>query len=243
MKKIFFCIVSLISLASYSQMTLKKLDGTPINDGDVITFNVATDPESYLGIKIYNGSDQDINVKAKCMSIVNATGTNLQFCINPVCVSSLVVGANYPASAPSVIPANGENGNFDHLVNMNTGTVAGQPVLYTMKFYMLDENNAEIGNSVTFTYKYDANAASVHNNSLESLGLKLNSNVISNTLDFESTTSGMVALYDLNGKQIAQNTFSEGINTINIVSFATGMYIASFTDNKNRTATVKLIKN
>ena len=54
MKNILKLIIFLVSIVSYSQMTLKKLNGTIINDGDIFTFNVATDPGSDFGFVIGN---------------------------------------------------------------------------------------------------------------------------------------------------------------------------------------------
>lgn len=158
MKNIILTIICFCSLNSFSQLSLKKLDGTPINNNDVITFTSNIDPESYLGIKFYNSSNQDINIKAEVVSMINATGTNLQFCFGNICVGTISQGSTYP-DMPAIIPANGQNGNFDHFLNTASGINSSANIEYVLKFYQVDANDTEIGNTVTFTYRYAPNLA------------------------------------------------------------------------------------
>lgn len=247
MKKILFLLAFGCLQFANAQMVLKH-DGVQVNDGDVFTYTSNVYPAAEWKFKLYNTSTDPIFIKGKIISATNvgtpASGSDKnQFCIGPVCVPNIVAGNSYP-NAPFEMEGEGENSNFDHFINYSNPATAGQPIEYVIKFYMHDASNPaiEIGSPITITYRYDTNVASVQNNSLESLGLRLNSNSISNTLDFESTTTGSIAIYDLNGKQVAQNNFNEGTNSINTASFATGMYIAMFTDNQKRTATAKFVK-
>ncbi len=175
MKKVLILIISLYSSLSFSQMTMKKLDGTPILNGDVLTYttlgdqnNITSTDPAYLGLKIYNSAAGSINVKMKLISMTNADGNNLQFCIDPICVGTITVGNSYPSSGTSSVPANGQNGNFDHFVNSNPGNGTSN-VDYVLKFYMVNTFGVEIGNSITFTYRYSptlgvATATSINGN-------------------------------------------------------------------------------
>jgi len=248
MKKIVFLLACLTSSLAFSQMTMKKLDGTPINNGDVFTYSVignasevtSSDP-AYLGFKIYNSSASNISVKMKVMSMTNATGSNLQFCIDPICVGTLTVGNSYPSSSPSVIPANGQNGNFDHFVNGYAGN-GTSPVEYVLKFYMVNGFNAEIGTPITITYKYDPNLSTTAFNGLKSNGITLKSTLVDAQIEFDATTSGKAEIYDVNGKLVTNAVYTAGSNSIDVANLSASAYILSFTTEEGKKASLRIIK-
>jgi hypothetical protein len=248
MKKIVFLVACLTSSLAFSQMTMKKLDGTPINNGDVFTYSVvgnasevtSSDP-AYLGLKIYNSSASNINVKMKVMSMTNATGSNLQFCIDPICVGTISVGSSYPSSSPSVIPANGQNGNFDHFVNGYAGNGTA-PVEYVLKFYMVNSFGAEIGSSITITYKYDPNLSNTAFNDLKSNGIMLKSTLVDAQIEFETTAGGKAEVYDVNGKAVTNAVYTAGSNSIDVSNLNASVYILSFTTDEGKKASLRVIK-
>ena len=249
MKKIIIAIVCFYSAASFSQMTMKKLDGTPIINGDVLTYSVLGNSEevtesdpAYLGLKIYNSAANNINVKMKLISMTNADGNNLQFCIDPICVGTISVGNAYPASGNSVVPANGQNGNFDHFVNSNPGN-GTDPVVYVLKFYMVNSFGAEIGSSITFTYKYDPTLLGTGNgNSLQNAGINLKSTLVDSQVEFDANAGGKMELYDLNGKVISHISYVSGYNTIDISNLNSSVYILNFINDEGKKANSKIIK-
>ncbi|MGL2965613.1 T9SS type A sorting domain-containing protein [Flavobacterium sp. XGLA_31] len=247
MKKAFFLIACLYSSLSFSQMTMKKLDGTPILNGDILTYttlgdesNISSNDPAYLGFKIYNSSASNINVKMKLISMTNATGSNLQFCIDPICVGTITVGNSYPSSGSSVVPANGQNGNFDHFVNAYGGNGTAN-VEYVLKFYMVNSFGAETGNSITFTYRYSPNL-SVTSNSLKEAGISVNSTLVTSQVDFASTVGGRVELFDLNGRLINQSNYISGYNTLDVSLLNASVYIMNFTSDEGKKASLKIIK-
>jgi len=242
MKNIFLVLLGLCSFLSSAQMSLKKLDGTPINNGDVLTFSVAQEPASYLGIKIYNNSADPINVKVKCESISNADGTSVQLCLGDVCVGTIVAGNSYPPNFPAVIDANSENGNFDHFLNLNSGINTAIPVTYTLKFYQVNDTGVEIGNSVTFSYRY-VSALEVSNFSqLEQSGVLLKSNIVSNELELTTTKSFQYVLYDINGKSLLNQNIGIGNHMIDFSSFNVGVYLLYFQNNEGQKESIRIIK-
>jgi hypothetical protein len=246
MKKIIIVIACLYSALSFSQMTMKKLDGTPIVNGDVLTYSVLGDPSTasssdpaYLGLKIYNSSASNINVKMRLISMTNADGNNLQFCIDPICVGTLTVGNAYPASGNSVIPANGQNGNFDHFINNNPGNGTGN-VEYVMKFYMVNSFGAEVGNSITFTYRYST--LGVLTNTLVNAGINVKSTLVSSQVEFDATSNGNAELYDLNGRMITSLSYTSGYNYVDVSNLNAAVYILNFTNEEGKKAALKIIK-
>lgn len=241
MKFILISVFSLVSLMTFSQVSLKKLDGTVINNGDVINFSQITNPASYLGLKIYNSSNADIYVKIKVVSVVNSDKSNLQLCIDPVCVSNLIVGASYPTGG-SLIAANGQNGNLDHFLNNNAGIVANQNVDYTFKLFMIDENEVEVGNSITFTYRYTPNLSTSDFNQLEAIGVQLKSTVVANALEFTSTAAITTSIYDLNGKVVIATESTTGNQAVDVTSLSASIYFARFSTLGGKYKTIKFIK-
>jgi hypothetical protein len=219
---------------------LKKTDGTVINDGDVLEYNSIAEPTNYLGLKIYNSLSEDVSVKIKVVSFPDGQGSNLQLCIDPICVNNLVMGNSYP-SFGSTIPANGENGNSDHFLNSNAGDGINS-LDYVLKLFRVDENNAEVGNSITFTYRYTPNLSNTDFNQLATLGIQLKSTLVKNNLELQVTKPVSANIYDVNGKLIVNQSLVTGDNSIEASKLASGLYILSLTTNEGKKATVKIIK-
>lgn len=249
MKKISVILLCLFSAMSFAQMTMKKLDGTPINNGDVFTFNVLgdvsgmLDPDpAYFGYKIYNSSNSNISVKMKCMSITGgATGTNLQFCIDPICIGTISVGNSYPADMSSTIPANGSNGNFDHFINFDGGT-GGAVVDYVLKFYMVGSFGEEVGTPITITYRYNPTFSTAGFSSLNTAGIKVVSSLVKSQIEFNASANGTAQLFDLNGRQISNVTFAAGNNNIDVSNLSAAVYILNISTQEGKKGSLKIIK-
>lgn len=247
MKKIIIVITFFYSALSFSQMTMKKLDGTPILNGDVLTFTSLGDPDTpatsdpaYLGLKIYNSAANNINVKMKLISMTNADGNNLQFCIDPVCVGTISVGSSYPSSQSSIIPANGQNGNFDHFINGNPGNGTSN-VEYVLKFYMVNSFGGEVGTSITFTYRYSPNLG-VATNGLANTGINVKSTLVNSQVEFDATSNGKAELYDINGRMVTTVNYISGYNYVDVSNLNAAVYILNFTNGEGKKAALKIIK-
>ena len=237
MKNTILTFICFCSLNSFSQLSLKKLDGTPINNNDVITFTSNIDPESYLGIKFYNSSNQDINIKAEVVSMINATGTNLQFCFGNICVGTISQGSTYP-DMPAIIPANGQNGNFDHFLNTASGINSSANIEYVLKFYQVDANDVEIGNNVTFTYKYAPNLAT--NAFFANFKPNIYPNPSNGIVKINTENEVAINVIDILGKVVYSNN---KINKNSIMDFSDlqkGIYVLQIID-ENINSSQKLI--
>ena len=242
MKNLKLLSICLFSVFGFSQMTLKKLNGSPINDGDVLTFSSVTDPDNYLGLKIYNNSPNIMRVKAEVVSITNADGTGIQLCFGNVCVSSISPGFSYPTNNPASIPAQGVNGNFDHFLNENTGINSNQNVEYILRFYQLDSNGLEIGNSVTFTYKYLSTLANNSFTNNQNTDVKLKSNIVNNSLEIDVLKNINTKIFDSNGKLLIDKNLVQGSQSIDISNLTNGVYFLSIYNDENKNTTIKFIK-
>ena len=242
-KALFTSVLFLASFFGFSQISLKKLDGTVINDNDILTFTSATSPNAYLGFKVYNAASSDTKVKIKVQSLVNTTGTNVQLCFGVVCVATIVQGNSYP-NIPVTIPANGQNSNFDHFENLNTGNGVNYPMDYVFKFYQVNDSGVEVGNSVTFTYRFNPNLAIDDFTQLENSGIVLNSSLIQSQLDIRATKNNTMQLFDLNGKLIKTATLPIGEHAIDTSNLISGMYILKFrNEEEGQESSIKIMKN
>lgn len=242
MKKIFIAFVALFSLVASAQMSLKKLDGTPINNGDVFTFDEAEEPGSYLGIKIYNDSPNPINVKVRVESITNADGTNVQLCVGDVCLNEIFVGNSIPPNFPAMIEGNSENGNFDHFLNLNSGINLALPVAYSFKFYQLSDDGVEIGNSVSFSYRFVSPLGVSDFTVLEQAGIQLKSNIISNNLEMMLDKNVEFVLYDVSGKAVLSQKAEIGTHIVDVSNLNSGVYILFFENKDGQTGSTRIIK-
>lgn len=242
MKKTLLITMLLFSAFGFSQLSMKKLNGMPINNGDVFIFNYATDPEAYFGFKLINSSSSPINVKADLVSMTNTTGVNTQLCFGGTCVADISAGNSYP-SDPAIIGANAQNGNYDHFLNLNSGVDTNQIVEYVFRFYMINASNIEVGNSVTFTYRYASSLATNVFNELNNIGVQLKSNVVSNQLELNTLNAFDFKIFDINGKLIDQQNIKSGTNFIDVSNYNNGIYFLNLSDNVNQNANIKFIKN
>lgn len=244
MKKISFIIIALCSiLNTYAQFTVTKVGtSTQILNNDVLVFNTANNNAAELKFNINNTTAAPINVRIRCVSITNGDGTGMEFCFAGSCISDVTPATNYPADAPfyAEIPAMGNNGNFDHFKNTNIGN--GSIKDFVFKFYQIDGSGNEIGNSITFTYRYQPVMATHSFNLLESMGIQLNSNLVDNELNIQATNTANMEVIDSNGRKIQFNKIDAGFNAVNVSNLKSGIYFLNFIDYAQNTATIKILK-
>lgn len=241
MKKILLSILVICSSLSQAQMLVSnKVTGVPITNGQVYSFNSTTYALAELPFRITNTSTSPINVKVRCEAITNTDGTGMELCIGPICLSDVAVGDSYPSTAV-VIPGSGTNGNFEHFYNSNPGDGVNYPMDYTFKFYQLSATGAEIGNSVTVTYRFNPNL-NTQVNQLESIGVALKSNTVESQLDLQLGNNVQMELFDLNGRKVLSQNLDSGTQSIDVSNLQAAVYILNFTDEKGKKANAKIIK-
>lgn len=244
MKKLLLIAVLSLSgiVATAQQLSVKKLDQTVINDGAVYYFNELEYPGSYFGFKIFNTStSENMRVKAKVVSMTNATGSTLQLCIGDVCLNTITAGSSYPNNAVNIGPS-GQNSDFDHLDSNFAGIDPALPVEYVIKIYQLDANNVEVGNSVTFTYRYSSVLATQGFNALSTAGIQIKSNMVHSELEIKSLKNVQVELFDMTGKRVDFQNLDSGEQAINVANLNAGVYIANFKNDAGQTASAKFVK-
>lgn len=246
MKKIIIIILLFVGfLFTNAQLALALPDNTPITNGQIFTFNSTGEATSTFTYKMINTSSSEIRVRIQVTSIVNGSGNGFQFCYYLFCLANIYSGQILPAEEddPIILAPNAVEGPLGYTMhndNLGTGTY---PIDYNFKYYMVDVNNNEIGNSISFTYRYDPNAASVDDiNQAKNAFVQIENTKFKDELVLIAKQKSTMNLFNVDGKLVLEKSLNEGKNNINTSTLPLGIYIASFTDNQGNTFTKKIIK-
>jgi hypothetical protein len=223
-----------------AQFTVTDYDGVQILDGDIRGFNstVASDATLYFWINNLS-PDDDIFIKIKLESITNSDGSSFQFCFGTLCIFDVDEGQTYPTSGiPETIPAGGTNPQFDKFQNENEGNGSDYPIDYVWKFFQVDGDGNEIGESMTFTYRFDPNLSALDFDN--NLGVTLQSTIVNDFIEVKSVNQVNFEIFSLNGALINKGQVGSGINKISIPNYNKGLYFIRFSDNNN-TSTFKFV--
>lgn len=239
MKKITFTILFFLLYSTiFAQgFEFKRSNQMPINNGDIISFGTLGE-SSNLNFRVKNVSNVPLDVKIKCISMVNSTGSQFQLCYGGACFDSVTINGTYPDYEYFLQPGQSNPSQGEHFQNNDTGN--NNIVDYVFKVYAVGAESQ----SITFTYRYNP-ALSVGNfKDLSALGINLQNTVINNELNFNSSNSGKITLVNMNGQQIAEYSFIEGATqNINLSHLSAGIYVANFQTTEGKNSQVKLIKN
>ncbi len=133
-----------------------KATGAEIKNGDVIVLTSKVTPTNKLSFYIKNITSSPMNVKSRLVSMTNTDGTGMSYCIGETCFAGVAAGTSYPGNSETLtVPANGTAGSDGFFKMENTaGPTGGAASLdYVFEFYQYNADG-EVGNKVTFTYRY-----------------------------------------------------------------------------------------
>lgn len=242
MKKI-IVLALFISQFCFSQIEMTRYStGAPITNGTVLASS-ALHLQSEIGFKVRNIGTATTNVWVRCQNLINNDGTQFELCFGEECLDGVVQGQVYP-SVGLVLAPNATNGNFDHFLNNNAGS-AVFPLDFVFKFFQTNQatqGGAEVGNSVTMTYRYDPALSNDEINQLQESGVIVKSTVIENELILDVLKSTAMSIYDLNGKMVHNSNLNYGIQTIDVSDFSSGVYVINFTNAEGNSSNKKIIK-
>ena len=236
MKKITYSLFfSFLFFTSFAQVEFKKSDGTIITNGMIIPFET-TGSNAYLNFRVKNISTTTLDIKIKCIGLVNATGSNFELCYGGSCFDSVSLNGVYPDYVNTLAPGQSNPSQGDHFVNFNAGT--GGVMDYVFSVYAIGFE----ANAITFTYRYAPNLSVNTLEGLASLGISVTNTVVADEFSFSASDKGNVSLFNLNGQLVKELNFTEGSQTINLSNLNTSMYIARFTNAEGVSSNVKIIK-
>ncbi|MDR6461224.1 hypothetical protein J2786_004378 [Chryseobacterium vietnamense] len=247
MKNINYIIFLLVFISFYgkAQLALAKEDGTPINDGSVITYNSVDENLATLHYKIKNTSSSPVNVRSKVMNIINADGSNFQFCYQNTCLPFIILGAVYPGnSKPAInVPANSEVSGGYTMWNKDTGS-GTFPMDYIIKYYLVDNFNNEYGTPVTFTYRYNPNATlGVHDMTKSKTSFaEIDVTRVKSVINITSKEDLSYILYTTDGRTALAGNLKNGKNVIDVSRLQQGNYIVFFKNSRGEALSKKIVK-
>lgn len=151
-KNVFLTIICLFFIGSISaQLSFADLEGNPIENDAVLTFNT----EHNFEFVLTNNSDESIEVFLTAVSIDRPDGSFMDFCFGQLCYGDIEEGARYPNTA-YIMEAGASTPSGDHFMH-HLGSGGNETATYVIKFYQ--EGNTS--NYVQFTYKYDPDYTAV----------------------------------------------------------------------------------
>ncbi len=240
MKKLTLIILLFSWFFGQAQFTLTNHEtGQQINDGDVITINTNNFTTHVIAT---NTDTQNIYLAIDVLNVTNTNGTEMEFCFGIAgmgsCHFKMNIGDHY-SSGGSIEPgASTQNTDIDfthhdgtaHDNDGNPLNFPSYPKDYVIKIYASYSNDgSQVGNAITFTYRYDPNANGI--NSLDKEQIQFF--VSGKSIKISTEKSLSFHIYDLTGKEVFSEQILSGNHQISLNDLHKGIYIAEFnTGNK-----------
>ncbi|MGO2102119.1 MAG: T9SS type A sorting domain-containing protein [Psychroflexus halocasei] len=246
-KSIYIILALFLGVNSYAQLDITTVAGDPIQDGDIFNFDQLgeSDPLSSAGklkFVIGNSSDTEtINAFIEVVSISNTDGQNAQLCVQPLCYYSVGVGTKAPNNALVLAPGT-DNGPSDYFFNTDGGDGQNYPITYGLKFFTVDDQGAETGESISVTYNYTPETFSNAKFDMSDLGISVMNTMVKDVMEFTTEETVSFRVYSLNGQEMNASTFKAGRHHIDFSGFASGIYILNAKNEAGHIAHLKLIK-
>ncbi|HIP48375.1 MAG TPA: T9SS type A sorting domain-containing protein [Lutibacter sp.] len=243
MKKLYFTI-SLLFLGlfiSQAQFTVATHHGEAITDGSLFVFSqLGTDAD--LGFDITNTSGGTIDMRLEYVSMVNGDGTGTWLCVFGNCIApgGITVGDVFPYAGTNsftTIAAGVTTDYLDHFYN-TYGDGSAFPLDYVFRFFEVDAVGNEIGDSITFTYRYDGTAAVEDENEVS---FSLFPTLATDFVNLTVTENVSAQLINTQGQIIKQYKFEAGTNKIDVSMLSKQLYYVLLTNELGHRSLSKII--
>ena len=116
---------------------------------------------------------------------------------------------------------------------------------FVFKFFQTNQatqGGAEVGNSITVTYRYDPNLSIDDVNQLQNSGVIIKSTIVDNELTLDVLKASVMSIYDLNGKIVVNLNLDYGIQSIDISNLSSGIYLVNFTNSEGNSSNKKIVR-
>ena len=238
MKRNLFLLFVLVTSIVSAQFSVETTDGDPITEGQTITVGTLDEADA-VDFYVYNDSaTEEIYMKIELVSAVNYDGTNMQVCFG-LCYDPIMVGFPYPPGneVVTIQPGEHQTSEGDKIWNYNDG--GGNPIDYNFRFFQVDANGDETGDEVNFLFRYDPNL-SVSENAV--VKAQLASTVVKDEIMIEALEAASVQIYDIQGRLVASQNITSGINNVNIATLPSQIYLVQITNERGANQTTKIVK-
>ncbi|MBW2936654.1 T9SS type A sorting domain-containing protein [Aureisphaera sp. CAU 1614] len=237
MKKLLTLFCAFATITAVAQFNVESHAGDPILDGQMIIAGALNNP---LPFYVNNESTTDeIYMKCEFVSAVNYDGVDMQLCFG-LCYDPVAVGDIYPPGSEVVTiqPGQHQDSDGDKFLNYNDG--GGNIIDYVFRFFQVDAGGVEIGDDLTFTYRYDP-ALGVNDN--KEVKANITNTVVRDVLTIEAIEEASVVIYDIRGRAVSNQKLIIGTNTINVANLPSQVYLVQMTNDKGFSQAVKIVKN
>ncbi|SHI95543.1 Por secretion system C-terminal sorting domain-containing protein [Mesonia phycicola] len=242
MKKILLLLfTTILTIPAIAQISITDHSGNAITNGQEFKFSELGQLFAEVGIKITNNGSSDAYILGEVVSMSNASGSNLQFCLAEVCYATITSATSYPLTTPLTLAPGESNGDYDHFFNNYDGNDPSQPVVYEFRFYEVDASGNELGDIVSFSYTYDKTLSTKKYN-LENIGITVYSSMVSDQFKFNTEESTTLKIYSLTGKKVYERNFNNGEQVVSTSKLSSGIYIIEFVTEKGYRAAKKIVK-
>jgi len=237
-KKLFILSLLFVAFSGSAQYTIVDGDGNTFVDGDIVAYNTVAFPDAELEFFVTNNGAAPINMRIDFVSAVNAaTPTGFQLCFGN-CYFDIEVGDSVP---PGLDYINISAGETTGIGNHFYGDYAGNGIDvidYVFRFYETDAAGVDIGNALSFTYRYDPLLGT---DDVNKLNVKINATVVSESLSIETIEDLDVIVYDLQGRVVKSVQLGIGSQEINMSDLSSQMYLLHFQNDRGVSYTAKVV--
>tara|TARA_B110000046_G_scaffold63275_1_gene70756 strand:- start:742 stop:1458 length:717 start_codon:yes stop_codon:yes gene_type:complete len=237
MKKVLLLLaVFFAAITVNAQYVVEDQFGNEIIDGMVVEFSDYGVSNASLEYYITNNNSNEIYMRIEFVDAINATGAGFELCFSQ-CYIDLVVGQTVPAAPEFVtIASGGTTPEGNHFANTIEGTDVKD---YVFRFYETDSEGNDIGNSLSFTYRYNPILGI---NDVNELDISVASTVILNNMQVNTVEELTMEIYSLQGKLVNSQKINIGQQLINMSNLSSQMYIVKFSNDEGASKTIKVVK-
>lgn len=221
-----------------AQITLLDGNGDVIVDEQEFEFGTTDEDPAKLHFYIQNNTSEAIGVKAEMISITNADGSEVEFCMGECLLS---------ASEGTVVPENGSLPVAPNETTNSPGTyfwnkdTSNDLITYKFKVYPLDEFGGEAeGTATHITYTYDS-SLSVSDPEF-SENTTLYPTVTKGGVNIVLNTPAEVTIFNIQGKLVKSVNLESGNSLVNLSNLSSGVYLVKLKNENNVVVTKKIIK-
>ena len=220
------------SFTVYSQVenafVIEDSDGFVITDNETLEFDSIEFSDATFNFFVRNLTSDQIFVKAELTSISGTDGAGMEFCFGE-CYFGVSLGLSYPLSSyVSIEPGETQVSSGDHFFNQDQGD-GTNPVEYSFRFYMVDQNGDEVVSIPELQTDYRVNymySSTLGINEYDSSKLKFRFN--GNEFIINSNENMYLSMYTIEGKKIFKQNIFIGDNFINFTSTNNKFLILNF---------------
>lgn len=237
MKKLLTLFCAFATISVFAQFNVETHSGDPIVDGQTVIAGALNTP---LPFYVNNESTSDeIYMKCEFVSAINYNGVDMQLCFG-LCYDPVAVGDIYPPGSEVVTiqPEQNQGTDGDKFLNYNDG--GGNIIDYVFRFFQVDAGGNEIGDDLTFTYRYDPILGVNDSNQVKA---NITSTVVRDVITIEAIEEASVVIYDIRGRAVSNQKLIIGTNTINVANLPSQVYLVQMTNDKGASQAVKIVKN